>query len=172
MANQDTEIEVANTSTDSGFSMKKLVIVIVIVQVIMFGGLAAFLTMSGLTGGGGQNQAAGEEGDVVNTSEPIYIAFEKFTVNFGGRQASHFMQVEIQAMTHDPDIQAEVTKHMPVIRNRIILILSSQTLESVTSLEGKDNLREQILIAVQEILQQRSKKTGIEEIYFTSFVMQ
>jgi flagellar basal body-associated protein FliL len=42
----------------------------------------------------------------------------------------------------------------------------------VTSLEGKDNLREQILIAVQEILQQRSKKTGIEEIYFTSFVMQ
>lgn len=172
MANQDTEIEVANTSTDSGFSMKKLVMVIVIVQVIMFGGLAAFLTMSGLTGGGGQHQAAGEDSDTIDKSEPIYISFEKFTVNFGGRQASHFMQVEIQAMTHDSSIEAEVAKHMPVIRNRIILILSSQTLESVTSLEGKDNLREQILVAMQEILQQRSKKTGIEEIYFTSFVMQ
>lgn len=172
MANQDNEIEVANNNSGSGFSMQKLVIVIVLVQLVMFGGLAAFLTMTGITGGGGQQHMSGEEADGGDKSEPIYIPFEKFTVNFGGRQASHFMQVEIQAMTHDPKIQEEILKHMPVIRNRIILILSSQTLDSVTSLEGKDNLREQILIAVQEILQQRIKKTGIEEIYFTSFVMQ
>ncbi len=173
MANQDTEIEVANSGGDTGFSMQKLVIVIVLVQLVMFGGLAALLSFSGFLGGG-QGQMAGDEASSsgVDQSEPIYIPFEKFTVNFGGSRASHFMQVEIQAMTHDPKVKEDVLKHMPVIRNEIILILSSQTLDSVTTFEGKDNLRHSILLAIQEILQKKTNKTGVEEIFFTSFVMQ
>jgi len=172
MANQDQEIEVANNSGGSGFSMQKLVIVIVLVQLVMFAGLGVFLTMSGFGMGGGAEHEAGQEQGGGEKTQAIYIPFEKFTVNFGGREASHFMQVEMQAMTHDSSIQEVIEKNMPVIRNRIILILSSQTLDSVTSLEGKDNLREQILLAVQEILQKQVNKTGIEEIYFTNFVMQ
>ena len=172
MAKKEVEVEVSATERpSSGPSMKAIIIVLVVVQFMMFGGLVAFLMMSGvLNQKGDQISTAKQSADI---QDAIYISFEPaFTVNFGGAASSRFMQVTIEAMTYDSAIPQEISKHMPVIRNSIVLLLSSQSVESVSSLEGKEKLRKAILSNVQEILTQRVGKTGIEEIYFTSFVMQ
>lgn len=172
MAKKEVEVEVAApVSPAAGPSMKMIIIVLVVVQLMMFGGLAAFLLMSGAL-----NQQSGPA-PVAQQSEERqeahYISFEPaFTVNFGGPSSSRFMQVTIEAMTYDNEIPQDITKHMPVIRNSIVLLLSSQSVESVSSLQGKEKLRKSILTEVQDILNQRVGKKGIEEIYFTSFVMQ
>jgi flagellar FliL protein len=172
MAKKEVEVEVAgNEGASSGPSMKMLIIVLVVVQLVMFGGLAAFLMSSGILNQQSGQQAAVEK--AASDADAIYIPFEPaFTVNFGGASSSRFMQVTIEAMTHDASVVEQVNKHMPVIRNSIVLLLSSQSVESVSTLEGKEKLRQEILANVQKILKERSGKTGIEEIYFTSFVMQ
>lgn len=172
MAKKEVEVEVAaGEVSSSGPSMKTLIMVLVIVQMVMFGGLAAFLMMSGVL-----SQPSGEHSSTekkVSDAEPIYIPFEPaFTVNFGGSSSSRFMQVTIEAMTHDSSVVEQVRKHSPVIRNSIVLLLSSQSVEAVSTLEGKEKLRQEILANVQKILTERTGKPGIEEIYFTSFVMQ
>lgn len=172
MAKKEVEVEVAaNEGASSGPSMKMLIIVLVVVQLVMFGGLAAFLMSSGIL-----KQETGAQGHAAQTvpeAEAIYIPFEPaFTVNFGGANSSRFMQVTIEAMTHDSHVVEEVNKHMPVIRNNIVLLLSSQSVESVSTLEGKEKLRQEILTSVQDILKKRTGSPGIDEIYFTSFVMQ
>lgn len=172
MAKKEVEVEVATPESSSGGpSMKMIIVILVVVQLMMFGGLAAFLIMSGALNQQGGAAPAVQQSE--ERKEAHYISFEPaFTVNFGGATSSRFMQVTIEAMTYDKEIPQDITKHMPVIRNSIVLLLSSQSVESVSSLQGKEKLRMSILTEVQDILNKRVGKKGIEEIYFTSFVMQ
>ena len=52
------------------------------------------------------------------------------------------------------------------------LFRSSQTYDSVSTLEGKEALREEALSVIQEILEEETGDPGVEAVYFTSFVMQ
>ncbi len=172
--------EAANNGGGGGTSMTKLIIVIVVLQLVMFGGFGAFLHFSGALGGGGNHEAAAEKGShgeeeaVPEEAPPIYIALEPaFVVNFSEESgASRFMQATIQVMTRDPEIEQAVATHMPVIRNSIVLLLSSLSVDDVAGIEGKEKLRTEVLEKVRGILKERTGKPGVEEIYFTSFVIQ
>jgi len=82
------------------------------------------------------------------------------------------MQVEIQVMAHSIEPFALIEHHMPVIRNKLMLILSSQKYEEVNTLKGKEKLREEIKQAIQEVLHEESPDANIEAVYFTSLIMQ
>ncbi len=176
------EKEETGTGGGSGASMTKLIIVIVVLQLVMFGGFGAFLHFSGALGGGGNHEAAaaddnshgGEEEAAHEEAPPIYIALEPaFVVNFTSESGgSRFMQATIQVMTRDPEIEKAVTTHMPVIRNSIVLLLSSLSVDDVAGIEGKEKLRTEVLEKIREILKERTGKPGVEEVYFTSFVIQ
>ena len=177
------EKDEANGGVGSGGSMTKLVIIIAVLQMVMFGGFGAFLYFSGALGGGagGHEAVAAEEGhhdakeeDAHEKAPPIYIPLEPaFVVNFSDSSGgSRFMQANIQVMTREPEMEEAVKTHMPVIRNAIVLLLSSQSVEDVASIEGKEKLRAEVLEKIREILEERTGKPGVEEVYFTSFVIQ
>jgi len=65
-----------------------------------------------------------------------------------------------------------VTTHTPVIRNNLLMLMGGRTLSDLTSTEGKELLRTESLTEVQRILKQFDDKNDIEELYFTSFVVQ
>jgi flagellar FliL protein len=75
-------------------------------------------------------------------------------------------------MTRDPAVTDLVTLHMPVIRNNLMLLFSNQTYDTVSTLEGKEALREEALEVIQQILEEETGDPGVEAVYFTSFVMQ
>jgi flagellar FliL protein len=78
----------------------------------------------------------------------IYVEFQPpFVVNFDAKGVMRFLQVSIQVMTRDHETSELIKLHDPKIRNNMLLLLGSQTLETISSMEGKD-------------------------LYFTSFVMQ
>jgi flagellar FliL protein len=62
--------------------------------------------------------------------------------------------------------------HMPLVRNRIVLLLSGETFEGLQTDEGRIQLQQKLLAAIQEILQKETGKPGIEQVFFTNFVMQ
>ena len=148
--------------------------------VLVVGGLFIAGVLPG--GGGGGDHAAveedgghGDEGDGHGSEElpAVYIPIDPaFVVNFASQGRARFLQISVEVMTRDPAVPPLVEQHLPVIRNNLMLLFSSQTYDSVSTLEGKETLREEALAVIQEILEEETGDPGVEAVYFTSFVMQ
>ena len=83
-----------------------------------------------------------------------------------------FLQINVQVVTHDPQMEELVIKHAPVIRNALVMLLSSKDAEELDSREGKESLRIEALTAIQEVLREETGSDGVDGVFFTSFVMQ
>ena len=150
--------------------------------VLVVGGLF----VAGVLPGGGDGAASSEQaasddggddeegGDGEGENMPaIYIPLDPaFVVNFASQGKARFLQITVEVMTRDPAVPDQVELHSPVIRNNLMLLFSSQTYDSVSTLEGKETLREEALDVVQQILEEETGDPGVEAVYFTSFVMQ
>ncbi|MCC6301884.1 MAG: flagellar basal body-associated FliL family protein [Gammaproteobacteria bacterium] len=104
---------------------------------------------------------------------PIYVELgEPFVVNFVEGVQIRYLQVKIEAMTRDPVVANAVKTHLPQIRNNLVLMFSNLDYASLTTAEGKQKIRDQALVEIQNILKEETGNTGAEAVYFTSFVMQ
>jgi flagellar FliL protein len=107
------------------------------------------------------------------SSAVVYLPLDPpFVVNFQNPQEARFLQVNMEVMARDAQVVEDVKKHMPAIRNSLVMLLSSQTQQALATPEGKEKIRGESLAAVQKILQEHTGKTGVEQVYFTGFVMQ
>lgn len=119
------------------------------------------------------------EGEGVEVEEDIpvgpavYVPIDPaFVVNFIDGGKARFLQITMEIMTRNVDVPQYIATHMPAIRNNLVMLFSSQTYENISTLEGKEGLREEALSVVQDILEQETGDAGIEAVYFTSLVMQ
>ena len=103
----------------------------------------------------------------------VYLALDPaFVVNFEDQGVVRFLQITAEVGTHDPLALDAVKLHMPIIRNNLVMLFSNLNLDNVTTREGKEKLRADALVEVQKVLQEQIGEPGVENIYFTSFVMQ
>lgn len=93
-------------------------------------------------------------------------------VNFESRGRVRFLQASVTVMARDPFIIDGVQEHLPLIRNRLVLMFGGEIYEELQTDEGRELLRQKAREAIDEILRQEIGKTGIEQVLFTSFVMQ
>src|ERR1044072_1406321 len=105
---------------------------------------------------------------------PRYINLDPpFVVNFEAQSSVRFLQVTVGVMTREPEIEALIKDNDPRVRNDMLMILSNQTYESVSTAEGKEALRTRCLDAIRTIVgEMGGKPAKVEALYFTSFVMQ
>ena len=165
-----------------GKKKKPLLLIIVAAVVLLGGGGAGAYFMLGqgdaeaavdetaITGSTGSDDA----GDALAAAgEAYYFSLDPpFIVNFSGTSRARFLQVSIEGLTRDSTVKEDITKHLPQVRNNLVLLLSSKTYEELNSMEGKAGLRKQVLKEIQKILESETGKEGVEDVYFTSFVMQ
>lgn len=152
---------------------KKMIILYVVIGLLLVGvSVSTTLLLLGGNGNeGAQQEASAEEGETAK-GEAIYLPLETMVVNFGGQGPARFLQVDIQVMTRDSEVQEAIEAHMPVIRNDLLLLLSNQSYEQVSTLEGKEKLRKQVLETLRKDLKEQGEPDAVEAVYFTSFVMQ
>lgn len=107
------------------------------------------------------------------SQEAIYYPLnEKLVVNYNVRGRQRFLQVEVNLMFRDNAVATALEKHMPRIRNDLIMLMSGQEFEDLQTPEGRELLRQDALRSIQAILQEEIGQPGIEQVLFTSFVMQ
>lgn len=105
--------------------------------------------------------------------KPIYLPLDPaFVVNFQDHASMRFLQIGVEVMARDQKVIDSVTLNMPQIRDRLVLLFSSQTYDAISTLQGKEKLRAETLKAVQQVLEKEIGEPGVEAVYFTSFVMQ
>ncbi len=97
---------------------------------------------------------------------PLLASFED------DKGSTRFLQLSVQAMGRDPDAMDAVKQHSPAIRNAFLFLMSNLSFDDISTVEGKEQLRAEMLQEAQAILVRNTGEPGIEEIYFTSLVVQ
>lgn len=113
-------------------------------------------------GGHGGAPAAGAGGaGTVFTLEP-------FIVNIYDGQELRYLKVKVEMEMANPAVKAELDGRLAAMRDAILVVLTSKTLQDIQDIQGKNQLREEILAAVSKIVAQGK----VTKVYFTDFVIQ
>jgi len=174
MAEEKEEKQEEQEEKKEGGGNKLLLIIIVVLLLLLLviGGLVAYFLLSS----NNDDQAQQEEPKKVEKKHkasdladigPIY-PLDQFIVNLVSSGASRYLKCKIDLELDSPDLQQEVDKKLPAVRDLIIRILSSKTVEEIQTAKGKEKLKEEIKRKINSIL-----TTGeIKHVYLTEFVIQ
>ncbi|WP_293367956.1 flagellar basal body-associated FliL family protein [Nevskia sp.] len=128
---------------------------------------------AGEHGAAAEGEAGEAEGEDAKKGPAIYHPMTpSFVVNIGDSESSHFLQIEMQLRARNAAAVEALKLHDPQIRNALLMLLGAQTLPDISSREAKEVLQKKVLEEIQRILKAETGKTGIDAVYFTSFVMQ
>jgi flagellar FliL protein len=95
------------------------------------------------------------------------VPLETFLVNVSGTRGRKLVKINMELEVTNAEVQEEVEKIKPKIRDYIIIITSSKTYAEISSKEGKDALREEIKNQLNLFL----TKGKITKVYFTEFIL-
>lgn len=111
---------------------------------------------------------AGKEGP------PVYVALENFTVNLMPDQGEQYLQVAVSVELSDAAAGEQIKVHMPKLRNKVMLLLSSKKGSELATREGKEGLAEEIKQEMNGVLDAggKGKEGPIKDVLFTSFIVQ
>jgi flagellar protein FliL len=118
-------------------------------------------------------KSKGKKGAKEPKAPPIYVELgDPFVVNFVEAAQIRYVQIKIEVMTRDQLVSEAIKTHLPQVRNNLVLMFSGLDYGSLTTADGKQKIRDQALVEIQNILKEETGNTGAEAVYFTSFVMQ
>lgn len=108
--------------------------------------LPLLITLPVLASGGGAKGAA-EGINYIPLSPPLIV-------NYGGPGNARYIKAELSIRSENATDANTVTHHLPLIRDRLVAVLSAQTDEIVSSVEGKEYLRRYALAEINTALLQ------------------
>jgi flagellar protein FliL len=143
-------------------------IIIVILGLCLVGG-GVFVWKSGLFSKG--HDEAEVETEAENNKQELIgpiLTLDTFIVNLLGDRGKKYLKVKVELELDSEPTTAEITLRLPQIRDSILTMLSSKSNEDINTLEGKFQLRAEIIATINQYL-----KTGkIKNVYFTDFIIQ
>ncbi|PYF81755.1 flagellar FliL protein [Marinomonas alcarazii] len=166
MAEEDG-LDIGEEAGKSG-GKKKLIIIIALLLVLVGGGAAAYFFLFS-----GSDESTESTEEALANEPSTYLALDPaFTVDFmvDGRQ--RYVQLNMSVKSKNVEQINALTLHMPLIRNSLVLLFSSQSFDELQTAEGKMALKNAALDAINGILEQETGQGGIDAVLFTNFVMQ
>ncbi|MBY5990738.1 flagellar basal body-associated protein FliL [Ferrimonas balearica] len=139
--------------------------------------LAGVFAMVSLLGGndeaGDPNTAAVQSTPELEKGNALYVPMPRpFLFNLPGPDRTFLVQIKVQLQVRGTDAQSAARKHIPLIEDTLLTTFSAAEVDQLKSKEGKEELRTQALLNVQNALQSITGQTQIERVLFTGFVMQ
>ncbi len=138
----------------------KLIIIIAIVTLVL--SASSFLAYIMLIDGKGK---AGE-GYKKDSEKAALLSLEPFVLNL--TEQGKYLKVSMQFEFSDASYQPLVADKIPQLRDAIIILISSKSSESVSSPEGKFQLKDELILRANQAV----GKDAFKNLYFTEFVMQ
>ena len=142
---------------------KKLRFVIIGALVVLLGGggAAAWFFTQG---------SESKEAEAEPAKAPVFQALETLTVNLqGGEQ---FLQTDITLQVSDQAQGDAIKLYMPRVRSRLLTLLSSKQADELSTTEDKKALAQEILAQVKLPFDPKGKPQQVDDVLFTSFVIQ
>jgi flagellar FliL protein len=181
-----TESEATEEGTEKKSGNMLMIIVIVVLVLIIIGGvITAVLLMGGdeepakeVSVSQAKEKSANKPKKRVPDAEyddsrqlsdiGILYPLDNFTVNLKSDSGRRYLKVTISLELEGAELSLELDAKAAVLRDRIIRILTSKTLEEISSKKGKQKVSEQIMDTLNSMISDGS----VKGIYFTEFVIQ
>jgi flagellar FliL protein len=185
MAKEETTEEESVPKEKKSSNLLMIIIIVVLILIIIIGAVVAVLLMSGddeavdatsapqvkersISKQNSRSNASAlrdiRKLDEIGTLYPL----DTFTVNLKSDSGRRYLKVTMSLELEGEELSMELDAKAPVLRDRIIRILSSKTLEEISSKKGKQKVSEQIMDTLNAML----TDGRIKGIYFTEFVIQ
>jgi flagellar basal body-associated protein FliL len=111
--------------------------------------------------------ASGGGGDTFKEGVNYIPIKPHLVVNYGGTGKVKYIKAELSLRTEDLHSAQEVSHHMPLIRDTLIMLISSVTDEQMASSEGKEKMRlealEKINAALDHAIHPASAKAAADD---------
>jgi len=146
----------------------KLILIIVLALVVIGGGAGGVLFWKSRQGG---HTKEAEPKPVLPLQ---FVALDPpFVVNFQGQQTVRFLQIEVRLSSRELETVELMKANEPVIRNDLLMLFGAQDAAQLATREGKEKLRAESLALVRKIVKaEQGKPDTVDNVFFTSFVMQ
>jgi flagellar protein FliL len=110
--------------------------------------------------------------DPKSLAKPVFITLDPFTVNLLEENGEHYLQMAVVYQLDDDKVGETMKTYMPVIRNRLLLLLSSKRPSEIATLEGKNRLVGELIEAVRTSIPGTTPERGVSGALLASFVIQ
>ncbi|HEY8219446.1 MAG TPA: flagellar basal body-associated FliL family protein [Methylobacter sp.] len=152
-------------------SPKKLIIMIVAAIILLAaGGGVTFFLMKGDSSHGGKDEHADEAAVHV---EKLYFDMSKpIVVDFPKGAAVQHGRITVSMLVEGAETIEVLKKNEPMMRNNLLMLIGAQDPASLNTREGKELLGKAMLDDVTAVLVKMAGKGQVNQIFFTSFVMQ
>ena len=148
-------------------SKKKLIIIIAALVLALGGGGAAWFFMQQ------KSHAHKEEEKKEEPAQaPVFLTLDTFTVNLQPDPDEKFLQVDISLQVASAEVAEAIKLHMPAVKNRLLLLLTSKSAAEISTVEGKQDLSNEIIAEVNKPFAPDAKPQEVLDVFFTSFVVQ
>ena len=165
-------------------NMLMIIIIVVLILIILIGATVGILLMGGDDEAEVSSQAPTKERTVSKSKRSssssnyddsrqlsdigILYPLDTFTVNLKSDAGRRYLKVTMSLELEGEELSLELDAKSPVIRDRVIRILTSKTLEEISSKKGKQKVSTQVMDTLNAMISDGT----IRGIYFTEFVIQ
>lgn len=148
----------------------KLIIIAVLALVLIGGAAAAYFIILAPS-----SSPSEQEAEAVDIVPPEFITLEPFIVNLSAPDDSRYLQVGITYEVAGLESVDNMKHFTPVIRSRILMVLSQKNISELVDIEGKQKLMDELVELARITVQTENHEDqtkGIRDVHFSSFVIQ
>ena len=169
--NADPKQNVEQPVKKKGKRILLLVPVVLILLVAIIAG-AAKMGLLPIPGLAKKKEISAKTKKAETTDPEVSMGFiysmKPFIVNLADESGGRYLKVKFEMELNSKELVPEIESRMPQLTDSVIMLLSSRSFEDIANYEGKDRMRNEIMLRLNSFL-----TTGfIRRIYFTEFVMQ
>ncbi len=160
---QEAEAALPTEKAKPKGKFKKILILALVGLLLIGGGLVAYILMS-------DDPPVNKEAQASQTppKNAVTMSLEPFLVNLADRESRRYLKLKVELEVDSEGNAKELEKSVPRIRDALILLLSSKTYLDLSTYEGKQQLKQEILKRVTAL----PGGSKVSEVFFTEFVAQ
>jgi flagellar FliL protein len=154
-------------------SLKKLIIMIAAAVLLLAGGGGiTFFLMKGDSAKNEKTEHASEDEAAVPVEKLYFDISKPIVIDFPKGSAVQHGRITVSMLVEGAETVEVLKKNEPMIRNNLLMLVGAQDSNVLNTHEGKEALRKAMLDDVTAVLIKMAGKGKVDEIFFTSFVMQ
>jgi len=154
---------------------RKLITIVTATLVLLLlggGGAAWFLSAPVPEAKSGQKAKAKEPEKAKEKKASQFMSLEGFTLNLLPETGDHYLQITIVLEVTDEKTVEAIKAQMPVIRSKLLLLLSSKLPSQINTMKGKETLAAEILAETNKQVSLKPPEQAIVQVHFNSFIIQ